>query len=438
MSEQRTEVELHELSADDHGDLVLPRTRLGVSDGSKPSHRRDVRPDEVLDTIQALGRIRDLDTLLEQVLTRARELMGADAGTLYLRSSDDLYFSFVQNDTLFRENAPESRYVYASRSLSIDRSSLAGYVASTGEVLVIDDVYELPDSVDYSFNPAFDRASNYRTRSMLLAPLKTRDGDLVGVLQLINAQDAGGRTTAFSNNDRLIAAQFAQAAADAIERARMSREMVLRMVELAAMRDPFETAQHSKRVGAFSVELYDAWALQAGVDEAEIAANREILRTAAMLHDVGKVAITDIILRKRGPLTDEEMRRVRLHTIFGARLFRRLDSPWDRMAHEVALNHHERWDGTGYPGRVLNIFERKVQIGPPKRGEEIPVVARIVAVADVFDALVSRRAYKPAWSVNEAYDYIRQESGKQFDPVMVDLFLGMPEVVSAIQRKYSY
>jgi putative nucleotidyltransferase with HDIG domain len=390
----------------------------------------------VLESIQSLNEIRDMDTLLEQVLLKARRLVRADAGTIYLKAKNRLFFSYVQNDSLFAGGTAATRYVYSSRSLPIDRSSLAGYVADTADPLLIDDVYDIRSDVSYSFNPDFDVKAHYKTTSMLIVPLVTRQKDVVGVLQLINATADNGDSIPYSGGDRIVALQFAQNAADAIERARLYREMVLRMVELSALRDPYETAQHAKRVGSYSVELYDKWASAERVDRSEIKANREVIRTAAMLHDVGKVAISDAILRKRSHLTDDERRRMRLHTIYGARMFRRIESPWDKMAQDVALNHHERWDGSGYPGKIDNLFAKRVKVLGPKRGEEIPVTARIVALADVYDALISRRAYKEAWDDKDVLDFLKWQSGKHFDPKLVELFLDMQDVVIAIRRKY--
>lgn len=412
---------------------------LGAPDWTEedtPPPSRDAQG--VLQTIQSLNRIRDLDTLLEQALLKARQLVRADAGTIYLKAKNRLFFSYVQNDTLFAGRTPDSRYVYSASSLPIDRSSLAGYVAATGEPLIIDDVYDIQSTVSYSFNPEYDTKSNYRTRSMLIVPLLTRDDALVGVLQLINAIDDSGQTVPFSYGDTLIATQFAQHAADAIERARLSRDMVLRMVELSGLRDPYETGQHAKRVGAYSVELYDKWATAEGIGRREIRVNRELMRTAAMLHDVGKVAISDAILRKGHNLTAEERKRMELHTIYGARLFKRDDSPWDLMAREVALNHHERWDGTGYPGHTDDIFGRKVRVGRPKKAAEIPITARIVTIADVYDALMSERAYKEPWAEERVIAYLQSEAGKRFDPRLVELFLEMLDVIHSIARKYSY
>ncbi len=388
-------------------------------------------------TIETLSSIKDLDSLLENVLTEARRFVNADAGTIYQASKGSLYFSFVQNDTLFRGETKD-RYISSSSGLPIDKKSLAGYVAKTGEPILIDDVYHIQSEVSYAHNPFFDQKMNYRTKSILCVPLKTRENEVVGVLQLINAMGEDGEPTAFSMQDRLFISQFALSAADAIERARLTREMVLRMVELAELRDPFETSEHAKRVGAYAVELYEKWALRRGVSTREIKKVRDVLRTAAMLHDVGKVAVSDVILKKPSQLSYDEKLAMRMHTVLGTRLFRRTNSFWDYMAAEVALNHHENWDGSGYPGKIDDIFAEKIYMGPGKRGTEIPLHARIVAIADVYDALISERSYKKEWRQEHAMRYIRYQAGKKFDPEMVSIFLKMPEVLTAIQKKYNY
>ena len=393
---------------------------------------------ELLDVIETVHHIQELDELLERVLLEARSFVNADAGTLYLVSRNRLFFSFVQNDTLFARNQAESRYVYSSRSLPLDNSSLAGYVAASGESLLIDDVYHIQSQVDYSFNPSFDQKTSYLTCSMLIVPLATRTGRIVGVLQLINAKADDGTVVAFSEHDRRYVNQFARHAAGAIEAARLSKEMVLRMVELAELRDPFETSRHAKRVGAYAAELYHLWAIRNGTPEKTIRRKRGVLKTAAMLHDIGKVAVSDTILQKKGKLTAQERERLRWHTVLGARLFTYTNSPWDQMSREVILNHHERWDGSGYPGKIPSLSAHPIAFGPGKKGSEIPVSARIVAVVDVFDALVSERAYKDPWEVDRALEYLEASAGGQFDPELVTLFLGMQDVVASIRNKYEY
>jgi HD-GYP domain-containing protein (c-di-GMP phosphodiesterase class II) len=310
---------------------------------------------QLLATIEDIYHIKDLDSLLEHILWEARHFVNADAGTLYLTSGDKLYFSYVQNDTLRPQGSNQNKYLGGNLSLPIDTKSIAGYVAMTGESLLIDDVYDIRSSVSFSFNPDFDRKTSYKTQSILVVPLTTRDDLILGVLQLINAKDSTGRVVPFSMQDRLYISQFAQSGANAIEKAKLSREMVLRLVEMAELRDPYETGPHVKRVGAFSVELYDVWARKHGVPEKELLDMKDLLRTASILHDLGKVAISDLILKKPGALTHEERNQIKMHTIYGARLFLRSNSAWDRMAGDVTLNHHEKWDGTGYPGKIADI-----------------------------------------------------------------------------------
>jgi response regulator RpfG family c-di-GMP phosphodiesterase len=214
--------------------------------------------------------------------------------------------------------------------------------------------------------------------------------------------------------------------------------MVLRMVEMASLRDPFETSRHAKRVGAYSVELYEKWATKFNVSSREIRKVRDVLQTAAMLHDVGKVAVSDIILKKSGELSYDERLKMKEHTVLGARLFRRTNSFWDYMAAEVALNHHENWDGSGYPGRMDDLYAPKIYMGPGKQSTEIPLSARVVAIADVYDALVSQRAYKQGWRQEHALQYIRYQAGKKFDPELVGIFVKMDDLLTAIAKKYSY
>jgi len=399
-----------------------------------PPRKRDL--DSLLNTIEKIYHIRDFDSLLETILLEARRFVNADAGTIYLAVGDRLYFSYVQNDTLFPDGSKE-KYLGSNLSIPIDRSSIAGYAALSGESLLIDDVYDIKSNVSFSFNPAFDKKFSYRTQSILVVPLLTRDTALLGVLQLINAKDPSGKVVPFSMQDRLYISQFAQSAANAIEKAKLSREMVLRLVEVVELRDPFETASHVKRVGAFAVELYEAWALKHGVSQKERTEVKDMLRTAAILHDIGKVAISDIILKKPATLTDEERRQIKLHTIHGARLFLRSNSAWDIYAAEVTLNHHEHWDGTGYPGKIPDILQNRIkEFGPGKKGTEIPLSARIVAITDTFDALVSKRAYKEPWAEEEVFRYLVEQTGRFFDPELVDIFLAIEETIQAIRDKY--
>jgi HD-GYP domain-containing protein (c-di-GMP phosphodiesterase class II) len=390
----------------------------------------------ILQKMEKLHHIRDLSTLLDSILVETRALASADAGSIFLVEGGKLKFSYVQNDTLFRNDFLASKYIYSNNEIVIDKTSLAGYVAATGESILVADAYKLGDDVPYSFNPSFDELSAYKTKSMLIVPLKTSKNDLVGVLELINSLDAEGKPVAFTQRHRSIVAQFAFYAGVAIERALLLRDVVFKMVRMAAMRDPEETQPHVNRVGAYSVEIYKRWAQSHDVPKAEVESFKDILHISAMLHDIGKVGIPDAILQKRGPLDDDERDRMKMHVLLGACYFENPQSEWDTLAREIALGHHERWDGAGYPGDVSDSTLIRMPAAPGKKGREIPLSARIVAVADVYDALSSKRAYKESWPEEQVLEHLRSESGKHFDPEIVGIFFEIYDVIKAIKRKW--
>jgi HD-GYP domain-containing protein (c-di-GMP phosphodiesterase class II) len=400
-----------------------------------------------LDLVMKLGveltEVKDVDVLLERILREARKLVNADAGSIYIKEGDKLKFSYTQNETLQKRLPPGKKLIYSTFSIPINSQTISGYVAHTSESLNIPDAYKLHSGLPYSFNKSYDDLSGYRTQSMLTFPLKTNRGDIIGVLQLINAKDARGKVVAFPKRDEPLIMHFANMAAVAIERAQMTRAMILRTIKMAELRDPKETGSHVNRVASYAVAIYEVWADKRGVPHDVIDKNRDILRMAAMLHDVGKVAISDAILKKPGRLDDAEREAMKLHTIMGARLFSERYSEFDEAAAVVALNHHEKWDGTGYPGnvnpndgKVLPGYENSDGTPRPKKGEEIPVFGRLVALADVYDALGSRRAYKERWAEAQVLDEIKATSGTHFDPEMVEMFFSCIDTIHNINERY--
>jgi putative two-component system response regulator len=179
-----------------------------------------------------------------------------------------------------------------------------------------------------------------------------------------------------------------------------ARWETIRCLALAAEYRDDQTYEHTQRVGRTAYLLAEHLGLAA--------AQAELIRHAAPLHDVGKVGIPDSILLKPAKLTPEEFEIVREHSAAGARILSGSKSDLLIIAQEIAQNHHEWWDGSGYPRGLA--------------GEEIPLTGRIVAVADVFDALAHERPYKTAWSVVDSVHEIRRLSGRQFDPAVVDAF----------------
>ncbi len=403
---------------------------------------------EKLDTLThlviELNQVSDLDILMEHILTQARRFVNADAGSVYIVQKDTLQFTYTQNDTLQKRLRSGEKLIYSTFSLPINEQSIAGYVAATGRPLNLPDVYRLEPTRPYKFGKEFDQKSNYNTKSVLTIPLKAANGDGLGILQIINAQDAENRVIPFSEKDEKMMMHFASIAAVALERAQMTRAIILRMIKMAELRDPKETGAHVNRVGGFAVELYEKWALNRSLDQKIIDKNRDILRMAAMLHDVGKVAISDIILKKPGRFNNDEYEIMKQHTVLGAQLFLGRQSDFDDAASLVALNHHERWDGNGYPGHVDIISGNPLNghISPEgkplgKKEEEIPLFGRIVALADVYDALSSARIYKEAWDESEVLATIEKEAGHHFDSELVEIFFSCLDVLRSIQARYS-
>jgi CHASE2 domain-containing sensor protein len=183
-------------------------------------------------------------------------------------------------------------------------------------------------------------------------------------------------------------------------------ELIQRLAQAVDTRDT-ETGEHIQRIGRLSQQL----ALQIGWS----AADAEVLRHASAMHDIGKIGIPDHILLKPGKLTSEEWEVVKAHTTTGAEILSDSSNPLVQMARDIAISHHEHWDGTGYPRGL--------------EGQEIPIPARICAIVDVYDALLAKRAYKEAWTTEQALAEIRQGSGTHFDPLLVAAFLKLaPEL----------
>ena len=411
--------------------------------------KEDIDFKKILQANSELGQIQDIDILLERILAVARSIVNADAGSIYIKQSvveadgktDMLYIRHAQNDTRQKLLPPGEKQTYPLFSVPIDKLSIAGYCAHMGRIINIQDMYHIPEDAPYSFNSSFDQRTGYRTVSSLTFPIAA-DARLLGVIQLLNKTDRTGNIVPFSEEDELVLRNFAISATHAMERAYITRAMIIRMIRMAELRDPAETGSHVNRVASYSVELYDRWAHKHNVPERERTVFRDNLRIGAMLHDIGKVAISDAILKKPGRLTEDEFLQMQEHTIHGASLFRDSLSEVDSLAMEIALTHHENWDGTGYPGWIdptSGLTVRQDEEGKPvgKKGEEIPLAGRIVAVADVFDALCSKRAYKEAWTEEQVLAQMRELSGKRFDPEFVDIFFEVLPMIKHSRQLHS-
>ena len=200
-----------------------------------------------------------------------------------------------------------------------------------------------------------------------------------------------------------------------VDELKQTRLQIVQRLGLAAEYKDNETGLHVIRMSHYSRIL----ALAAGFSE--LAADD--LLNAAPMHDVGKIGIPDAILQKNGKLDEAEWVVMRSHAQIGAEIIGEHPSGLLQMARSIALTHHEKWDGSGYPNGL--------------KGEEIPIAGRIVAIADVFDALTSGRPYTPAWSLEDTLALIQRESGKHFDPHLVELFLGQMPAILEIKARWA-
>lgn len=405
--------------------------------------------DKILNIAHELLQIQDIDVLLESVLTRARQTIGADAGSIYLVDGDALKFRYTQNNTLQKKLAFGKKLIYSTSNIPINNQSIAGYVANTGILVNLEDAYSIDGRQPYSFDKHFDEATGYRTQTMLSVPIKNPLGNVVGVIQLINAISRDGSIRSFTAIDEGIVQLFADNAAVALYHAKAMRSVISRMNRMIELHDPTETVEHANRVAATAVEIYEVWARKKGVPEKEIQHNRDVLRMAAMFHDIGKISVPDSILRKSEGLTQEELKIKRWHTIYGARLFADASSEVEKMAQSIALNHHERWDGTGYPGHVdintglpLSGYEKSDGEAYGKSGLEVPIYGRITAVANAYDTLTYKFSVygnniEPTIAIKkQALEVISQSSGTQFDPEVVSVFMGCFDSIDAACKRY--
>ncbi len=269
--------------------------------------------------------------------------------------------------------------------------------------------------------------------------MKSGSGETLGVLLV--ARQPNATHASFTEQELTDLRHIATLISTALERRALKEKMMWSKVRMAESRDPSETGPHVKRVSATALEIFDGWAKRRGMRQEDSQFSRDTLRMAAILHDVGKIGISDLILKKPGKLTQEEYEIMKHHSVLGVPHLLGNDS---EDAREVAMHHHERWDGRGYPGAVSieNIScddQSLLEMQLPStgmKGDDIPLFARMVAIADVFDALSSHRAYKEAWAPERVEAEMRNESGKAFDPELIEIFFERLDRIRAARARY--
>lgn len=338
----------------------------------------------LLEVGQAISSLMDLDDLLLLIARETARVLNADRCTLFLldRKRGELWSKVAMGEETIR--IPKDR-------------GIAGKVATSGEVMRVDDPYSNPD-----FNPEIDKKTGYRTRSLLCGPMRDSKGEVLGVFQVLNKLEGS-----FKTEDEELLEAVAALSAIAIENARLYTELKRTfhsfIETLAASIDARHhlTAGHSHRVARYTVGI----AREMGLSTKEI----EILRVAAFLHDYGKIGIPDSILAKPGKLTDDEYAHMKRHPALTKEILGKIYfSDEYQGIPGLASTHHEKLDGSGYPFGL--------------KDGEIPLGGRIMAVADVFDAITSKRDYREGMPYQEALEVIRKDVGRHFDRAVFEAF----------------
>ncbi len=353
------------------------------------------RLDLILDITRRLMSVTDLDALLRLMAEATTSLLAADRATIFIvdRDGGELWSRVALG-------ASEIRFPVGR--------GIAGTVAQTGEVINIPDAY-----ADPRFNPEPDRQSGYRTHSLLTFPMTGQEGRVIGVFQVVNKR--GGP---FTKQDEDTLASLAASAAVAVENAQLiaeQKQLWQSLIETLAVtidaRDQ-QTAGHSQRVTRYAEVI----GREMGLDGKDL----EKLRAAALLHDYGKIAVRDRFLQKPGKLDDAEFAYMKAHAEKTGEFLAHLEFPHDmRDVPVIASQHHERMDGKGYPKGLGS--------------SDIVLGARIVAAADVFDALTAPRYYKPAYPLDKTLEIMDGMAGNHLDPaVMAAVHRALPALEATI------
>ncbi len=352
-------------------------------------HARSLGANEILQLIftylTEVSSLRKYDDIIMVLANMGRALTSSDRCTVWIvdREKQEIWTKVAHGIDAIR--------------LPID-SGIVGSAISTEKKIIIDDVYQ-----DERFNPDIDKKTGYITKSMMVIPMFDNDDEIIGAFQAINHKGEKGIFDVRDMERLMLASTYA---AETLISAKLTneieetqKEVIFTMGAIGESRSK-ETGNHVKRVAEYSKIL----ALAYGMSEKEA----ELLKQASPMHDIGKIAIPDSILKKPGRFNHEERKIMDTHSELGYGMIKNSERPLIKAASIVAYEHHEKWNGKGYPRQL--------------KGEETHIYGRITALADVFDALGSDRVYKKAWDDDRIFKLFKEERGEHFDPKLIDLF----------------
>lgn len=346
---------------------------------------------------RTISRSIELDKLLDDIMAVATKIMNCETSSVLLldEKTNELTFQIAQGD----KGAEVKRLI----RLKVGQG-IVGWVVQTGEPCIVPDT-----SKDPRFYKEGDAKTKFVTKSLVCVPLKHQD-KIIGALEVLNRIG----DIPFNDHDRelleLIASQCASPIVNAqlYHNIRSLYQSTLKVLANALDAKDSYTHGHSQRVAEYSVAI----ASELGM----LSKEKDDLEFAALLHDIGKIGIRDNILCKPGKLTDEEFKIIQLHPVMSAEILAPIDFLADKIP--IVKHHHERYDGKGYPSKL--------------KGEEIPLGARIICVADTFDAMTSNRSYRKGLPAETALEELKRCCGTQFDPAIVQAFL------SVFGKKYAH
>ncbi|MCR8631071.1 HD domain-containing phosphohydrolase [Paenibacillus radicis (ex Xue et al. 2023)] len=373
--------------------------------------KKDLQPEEMLRVIfeyaAKIANERRLDHLIMLMADMGREMIISDRCTVWLldKQKNEVYSTVAHG-------VPPLRLP--------SNAGLVGHSIGTGLPIFIDDAYQNVEFKEVLERGAIamDQKTGYRTKALMVIPFRNNEGEIMGAYQAVNKLTEQEQ---FSEKDLEHLSLAASYAGKSLESALLSneieetqKEIIFTMGEIGESRSK-ETGNHVKRVAEYSYIL----ALGLGMSEEEA----ELLKIASPMHDIGKVAIPDAVLKKPGKLTEEEFDIMKSHTDIGYGLLKNSNRHILKTAAIVAHQHHEKWNGRGYPTGLS--------------GENIHIYGRITAIADVFDALGSERVYKAAWELDRILNLFKEESGEHFDPKVVDAFMEQLPKILKVREQYS-
>lgn len=346
---------------------------------------------------RSITALTDIDELLTVIAQETKNAIRADRCTVFLWDKDD--DELWSKVALGVEESQEIRFPAGK--------GLAGYVVKTGETLNITDAYSDP-----RFNPEVDIKTGYKTKTILCMPIMNNNGEIIGAFQVLNKIDG-----VFTKNDEDLLIAIGGSASIALENAQLFDQQLQMYREQKLLFESFIdtlatsidardkiTAGHSSRVRMYSGLLAD----KIGMNQKD----KAVLEKAAILHDVGKIGIRDSVLQKEGKLTEEEYKHIQEHVRITHNILNKIYMSSDfRMITEIASSHHEKYDGTGYYRHL--------------KGKEITLGGRILAIADVFDAITSKRHYRDKMPIKNAVKIIIDGAGSHFDPELTKEFLSI-------------